>query len=137
MKQRFVCYRLTFPLKSPFVNFCCLQTYSQRLLPPFPLHLFTFFLLDVKRANIGAKLLMRFGASIIEKYNALSEEDRDTSSILGHLVRMQAQDEDARLADVVGMSYAPDKPMSCLMFFSTLQISFLVSHLLSLRTPLQ
>ena len=61
----------------------------------------------MKRANAGVKLLMRFGASIIEKYNALSEEDRDTSSILGHLVRMQAPNEDARLADVVGMSYVP------------------------------
>ena len=61
-------------------------------------------MLDVKRATAGAKLLMRFGASIIDKYNALPEEERDTSSILGHVVRMQVPHERARLADVVGMS---------------------------------
>ena len=58
----------------------------------------------MKRATAGAKLLMRFGASIIDKYNALPEEERDASSILGHLVRMQVPHERARLADVVGMS---------------------------------
>ena len=69
---------------------------------------FTFVtLLDVKRALAGAKLLMRFGAAIVEKYKALSEEDQDASSILGHLVRMQVPYEGARLADVVGMSYVP------------------------------
>ena len=69
--------------------------------PPPP----SVYLLDVRRANAGAKLLMRFGASIIEKYNALSDEERDHNSILGHLVRMQAPNENARLADLVGMSY--------------------------------
>ena len=67
---------------------------------------FTFVtLLDVKRALAGAKLLMRFGAAIVEKYKALSEEDQDASSILGHLVRMQVPYEGARLADVVGKSH--------------------------------
>ena len=59
----------------------------------------------MRRASAGAKLLMRFGASIIDKYNALPEEERDTSSILGHLIRMQVPHERARLADVVGMSF--------------------------------
>ena len=59
----------------------------------------------MRRASAGAKLLMRFGASIIDKYNALPEEERDTSSILGHLIRMQVPHERARLADVVGMYY--------------------------------
>jgi len=62
------------------------------------------FLLDVKRADVGAKLLMRFGKSIIDRYNALPQEERDTSSIIGHLIRMQAPHENARLADVVGAS---------------------------------
>lgn len=59
-------------------------------------------MLDVKRATAGAKLLMRFGKSIIDKYNALPEEARDTSSIIGHLARMQVSNENARLADVLG-----------------------------------
>ena len=59
----------------------------------------------MKRASAGAKLLMRFGASIINKYNALPEKERDTNSILGHLIRMQVPHEGARLADVVGMYY--------------------------------
>ena len=60
-------------------------------------------MLDVKRASAGAKLLMRFASKIIDKYNALSEEERDTNSILGHVVRMQMPHERPRLADVVGM----------------------------------
>ena len=63
-----------------------------------------FSLLDVKRATAGAKLLMRFASTIIDKYNALPEEERDNSSILGHLIRMQVPHERARLADVVGTS---------------------------------
>ena len=87
------------------------HTRQQAIYVPFPLgisstHPFTSTLpLDVRRATAGAKLLMRFGASIIDKYNALPEEERDTSSILGHLIRMQVPHERARLADVVGMSF--------------------------------
>jgi hypothetical protein len=62
----------------------------------------TFSTVDVQRASAGAKLLMRFGASIIDKYNALPEEEQDINSILGHLVRMQVPYERVRLADVVG-----------------------------------
>ena len=63
------------------------------------------FLLDVKRCNAGVKLLMRFASKIIDKYNALPEEERDTSSILGHLVRMQVSHESERVADAVGNNY--------------------------------
>ena len=96
---------------------------------------FTFVtLLDVKRALAGAKLLMRFGAAIVEKYKALSEEDQDASSILGHLVRMQAPHEGARLADVVGMSHG----VFIYLFASmTLPVPFPIFHsLLSFINPL-
>ena len=82
-------------------------TRSIVLLNPIKLvYIFTLlFLLDVKRCNAGVKLLMRFASKIIEKYNALPEEERDTSSILGHLVRMQVSHESERVADAVGMYY--------------------------------
>ena len=86
---------------TPYLSDTCTCSYVQA----HSLRLFLLFsILDVKRASAGAKLLMRFGASIIDKYNALSEEERDTNSILGHVVRMQVPNERARLADVVGMS---------------------------------
>ena len=59
----------------------------------------------MRRATAGAKLLMRFASKIIDKYNALPEEERDINSILGHSIRMQVPHERARLADLVSTSF--------------------------------
>ena len=89
-------------------------------------------MLDVKRASAGAKLLMRFGASIIDKYNALPAEERDTSSILGHLIRMQVPNESTRLADLVSKSFHLESlihPIQSLIHISLpIQSLFTYSH---------
>ena len=53
-----------------------------------PLRKFYFWNPDVKRADVGAKVMMKFGASIMENYNEMPESERDTSSILGHIMRL-------------------------------------------------
>ena len=64
----------------------------------------------MRRASAGAKLLMRFASKIIDKYNALPEEERDINSILGHSIRMQVPHERARLADLVSTSFPSRDP---------------------------
>ena len=58
----------------------------------------------MKRATASAKLLVRFTSSVIDRYNSLPEEERDNSTILGHLVRTRVPHESVTYADVGGMS---------------------------------
>ena len=53
-----------------------------------PLRKFYFWNQNVRRAETGAKVLMKFGASIMDKYNEIPEAERDSTSILGHIVRL-------------------------------------------------